>query len=249
MAVTHLWRFLVVEPSSACYCIYKCSRLSVGCSALSALVYVKCSSCCICAWMAWVWGDRFSEAWGAHQTSSQHCIISPADLCVCVCVCLLAVCLTTAWIPKWACCTLCACLGWRSRRAPGRTGVWLARAAEICSFSLVNASLPLTQPRATASLSHNHSDTISSPLLIFSSPSSSHDLLSFLLCHFIGLLSSSSVSWISALIALFLNFVHLVLVLNFFPLPECSFPPEPVSICLSALHLNSQKATFVLTAW
>lgn len=148
-------------------------------------------------------------------------------------------------------------LCWRSRRAPGRTGVWLARAAEICSFLLAYASLPLTLPRATASPSHNHSDTISSLVLIFSSSSSSRDLLSFLLCHSAGLLSSLGLSGacISALISLFLlNFCPLSLVFLYFVHFSSTiivlFPPQVVvHLSLSALLPNSQKATFVLTVW
>lgn len=121
------------------------------------------------------WGDRFSSVWGAHQTLPRHGIVLPTDLftfSMCVCVCVFIDCLFNNSEARRNECVVQAsllriCLCWRSRRAPGRTGVWLARAAEICSFPLVNASLPLTLPRATASLSHNHSDTISSPLLIF----------------------------------------------------------------------------------
>lgn len=53
----------------------------------------------------------------------------------------------------------------------------MAHAAEICSFLLAYASLPLTLPRATASPSHNHSDMIPFLLLIFSSSSFSSSTL------------------------------------------------------------------------
>lgn len=125
--------------------------------------------------------------WLSMRWQVQQCLRSPSDIAptqyrvtnwpvhiqhVRVCVCVFIDCLFNNSEARRNECVVQAsllriCLCWRSRRAPGRTGVWLARAAEICSFPLVNASLPLTLPRATASLSHNHSDTISSPLLIF----------------------------------------------------------------------------------
>lgn len=71
----------------------------------------------------------------------------------------------TSVLCKHPCC-VSVCADGQGGRLGGLVFDWHVL-PEICSFPLVNASLPLILPRATASPSHNHSDTISSPLLIF----------------------------------------------------------------------------------
>lgn len=175
--------------------------------------------------------------------------------CMCVCVCVCISCLFNTNVdPTWMEWVHCMCF-------PNvcvfgimvKEGAWedWCLIGTCCRDLLLPVSECITSSHPAQSYCLAISQSLWHNFLFapyfFLSSSSSHDLLSFLLCHFIGVLSS--VSWISALIELFLKFIHFVLVLCFFPLSECSFPRACAHLSFSALHLNSQKATFVLTAW
>lgn len=234
-----------------------CTEISVSsrviCIALSSQVWCTLhawATVCVLGWHEYeVTGPAVLEEptrYCSDTVSSHQLTCVMGYMCLCVCISCL---FNTNVDPCNECIVcpspMCVCLEWRSKRAPGRTGVWLARAAEICSFPLVNASLPLTLPRATASPSHNHSDTISSSLLIFFH----HPHLLMTYCPSLSFhrltIQLKCLLYLCSYWTLFK--VYPLCVGCFFPLSECSFPWAHLSF--SALHLNSQKAIFVLTAW